>query len=96
MKALGMLLRSRRIGVRPGQAQVSMNLTDWKQTSVRQAFNAVQKQAACYSVAVESSEIVGLVPAKALDGATAAELGLAGFGPEKILENRLADVLGKS
>ncbi|MBI2819786.1 MAG: glutamate formimidoyltransferase [Acidobacteria bacterium] len=96
VKALGILLPSRRIGGRPGQAQVSMNLTDWKQTSVRQAFDAVQEQAGHYSVAVESSEIVGLVPAKALDGATAAELGLVGFGPEKILENRLADVLGKS
>ena len=93
VKALGILLRSRSIGGHPGQAQVSMNLTDWKQTSVRQAFEAVQERAACRSVAIESSEIVGLVPAEALGGATAAELSLAGFGPEKILENRLANMV---
>jgi len=94
--ALGLLLHSRSTGGRSGQAQVSMNLTDWKQPSVRQAFKAVREQAERHSVTIESSEIVGLAPANALGGASAAELRLAGFGPEKILENRLKDVLGKN
>ena len=93
VKALGILLQSRSIGGHPGQAQVSMNLTDWKRTSVREAFEAVKEQAARRSVAIQSSEIVGLVPAEALCGATTSELSLTGFGPEKILENRLADVV---
>ena len=94
VKALGVLLQSRSLGGEPGQAQVSMNLTDWEQTSVRQAFEAVEREAARLGVAVHSSELVGLVPAGALEGTTAAALRLAGFGPHKILENRLADTLG--
>jgi glutamate formiminotransferase len=93
VRALGLLMGSRSVGGQSGQAQVSMNLLDWRRTSVRQAFKAVQQQAARHSVAIQSSEIVGLVPAKALDGASVAELGLVGFGPEKILENRLTEVL---
>jgi glutamate formiminotransferase len=95
VKAMGMLLRSRRIEGKAAQAQVSMNLSDWKQTSIRQAFAAVREQAARHSIAIESSEIVGLAPAEALGGATASEIQLIGFGPGKILENRVAEVLGK-
>jgi glutamate formiminotransferase len=95
VKAMGILLRSRRIEGKAAQAQVSMNLTDWKQTSIRQAFAAVRNQAARYSIAIESSEIVGLAPAEALGGATASEIQLIGFGSGKILENRVAEVLGK-
>lgn len=93
VKAMGLLLRSRNVSGQPGQAQVSMNLTDWRQTPVRQAFVAVKEQAARYGVVIQSSEIVGLVPAKALEGVSITELGLVGFRPEKILENRLTEVL---
>jgi glutamate formiminotransferase len=72
-----------------------MNLTDWRQTSVWQAFEAVRDHASRHAVSIESSEVVGLVPAAALGGATPAELQLAEFGPDKILERRIAAVLGK-
>jgi len=94
VKALGVLLRSRTSEAKPDQAQVSMNLTDWKQTSVKQAFDAVMAEALRLGAAVHSSEIVGLIPAKAMEGASVDALCLAGFGPEKILENRLADAFG--
>jgi glutamate formiminotransferase len=91
LKAMGVLLESRSSGGLTGLAQVSMNLTNWKQTSVRQAFEAVEQEAAKLGVSIHSSEIVGLVPAGALKGTTAERLRWDGFSPEKILENRLAE-----
>jgi glutamate formiminotransferase len=85
VKAMGVLLASRNL------AQVSMNLTDFEQTSIPVAFEAVRGQAAHYGVAIAGSEIVGLVPRKALDPEAAAYLQLENFGPRSILENLLED-----
>jgi len=93
VKAMGVLLRSRRVNGQTGQAQVSMNLTDLDQTGVAEAYRAVEREAAKLGVAIHSSEIVGLVPQGALEGVKPEEMKLADFSPEKILENRLAAVL---
>jgi glutamate formiminotransferase len=85
VKAMGVLLASRNL------AQVSMNLTDFEQTSIPVAFEAVRAQAAQYGVAIAGSEIVGLVPRKALDPEAASHLQLENFGPRSILENLLED-----
>ena len=95
VKAMGVLLESRRAGGRTGQAQVSMNLTDFERTSVAAAFRAVEQEARRLGVEIESSEIVGLIPQKAWAGTHPAELKLTGFHSEKILENRLAAVLAR-
>ena len=95
LKAIGVLLGSRTLGGSPGQAQVAMNLTDWEQTSIAQAFRAVEREASRLGVTIESSELVGLAPARAMEGTTPESLRLRGFGPEKILERRLAEVLGE-
>jgi glutamate formiminotransferase len=83
VKALGMLLRSR------GIAQVSMNLTDFEQTPVHLAFQAVREEAARLGVKVASSEIVGLIPGKALEMAAGCDLQIENFRPELVLEDRL-------
>jgi glutamate formiminotransferase len=84
VKAIGVELKERRL------AQVSTNLTDFEQTSIRRVFEAVQREAKRNSCSIHSSEIVGLAPAKALDLDQAADLRLEGFSPKKkILENRL-------
>jgi glutamate formiminotransferase len=83
VKALGLWLADRR------RAQVSMNLTDYRVTSVRQAYDAVRAQAELAGVDVDSSELIGLAPARALDAATAAHVRLRGFSPACILENRI-------
>jgi glutamate formiminotransferase len=84
VKAIGVKLRDRKL------AQVSMNLTDFEQTSIRQAFEAVRLEAEHYRTQIHSSEIVGLVPRKALDPGDAPGLRLENFSPEtKILETRL-------
>jgi glutamate formiminotransferase len=86
VKGAGFLVR--------GQAQVSMNLTDFEQTPVHRVFEMVKREAARYGVTPVSSEIVGLIPKKALEQAAEWFLQVENFDSSLILENRLAAVMG--
>ena len=86
VKGAGFLVR--------GMAQVSMNLTDFEQTPVHRVFEFVKREAARYGVAPVSSEIVGLVPKKALEQAAEWFLQVENFDSSLILENRLDAVMG--
>src|SRR4029079_10804845 len=86
VKAAGFLVR--------GMAQVSMNLTDFEQTPVHRVFEFVKREAARYGVVPVSSEIVGLIPKKALEMAAQWFLQVENFDSSLILENRLASVMG--
>jgi glutamate formiminotransferase len=79
-------------GVR-GLAQVSMNLTDFEQTPIARVFEFVKREAARYGVAPLSSEIVGLIPKKALEQAAEWFLQVENFDSSMILENRLSAVM---
>ncbi|HEY7679032.1 MAG TPA: glutamate formimidoyltransferase [Terriglobia bacterium] len=91
VQAMGVLLRSKAEGGTPGQAQVSMNLTDLQQTSLAAAYGAVAREATLAGVALAGSEVVGLLPAKALEGIRPEDVGITNFTPRMILENRLAE-----
>jgi glutamate formiminotransferase len=84
VKAMGVLLASRNL------AQVSMNLTDFEQTPMHVVFEAVRREAERYGVPVVGSEIVGLVPRRALEIAAGYFLRIENFSPELALENRMA------
>ena len=84
VKALGLALPDR------GLVQVSMNLTDIDRTSLAEVYEAVSREAARDGVEVLESELVGLVPARALLGAAGRFLRLSGCGPDRVLETRLA------
>lgn len=86
VKGMGVLVR--------GMAQVSMNLTDFEQTPIARAFEFVKREAARYGVIPISSEIVGLIPKKALEQAAEWFLQVENFDSSLILENRLAAVTG--
>jgi glutamate formiminotransferase / formiminotetrahydrofolate cyclodeaminase len=86
VKGAGFLVR--------GLAQVSMNLTDFEQTPVHRVFEVVKREAARYGVVPISSEIVGLIPKKALEQAAEWFLQVENFDSSLILENRLAAVMG--
>ena len=86
VKAAGFLVR--------GQAQVSMNLTDFEQTPIHRVFELVKREAERYGVAPASSEIVGLIPKKALEQAAEWFLQVENFDSSLILENRLTAVMG--
>jgi glutamate formiminotransferase len=83
VKALGIALEER------GIVQVSTNLTNYEQTSLRTVFDMVKKEANRHGVAVVESEIVGLVPAAALNQVVADHIQLKGFNESQILESRL-------
>ncbi len=85
VKGAGFLVR--------GQAQVSMNLTDFEQTPIHRVFELVKSEAARYGVTASSSEIVGLIPKKALESAAEWFLQVENFDSSLILENRLAAVM---
>src|SRR6516162_1434660 len=77
-----------------GLAQVSMNLTDTDQTPIARVFEYVKREAARYGVMPQASEIVGLIPKKALEDAAEWFLQIENFDSSLILENRLAAVMG--
>ena len=83
VKALGLPLASRNL------VQVSMNLTDFEVTPIHAVVDRVRREAALLGVEVEGSEIIGLVPRKALER-------FQDFQPEQVLENRLAEALNWS
>ena len=85
VKGAGFLVR--------GLAQVSMNLTDFEQTPIHRVFELVKREAARYGVMPISSEIVGLIPKKALEQAAEWFLQVENFDSSLILENRLSAVM---
>jgi glutamate formiminotransferase/formiminotetrahydrofolate cyclodeaminase len=89
VKALGFELKDRSL------VQVSMNLTDYKVTSMMKAFDEVSKHAKEFKVPVVESEVVGLVPMDALVSAAINYLKLANFNSNQIIENRLFDIAGE-
>ncbi len=72
-----------------GQAQVSMNLVELDATSIGSAFEAVRRAAAERGASVTWSEIVGLVPERALLAGAIDLLQLRGFHADQLLERRL-------
>ena len=84
VKALGLLVK--------GQAQVSMNLTDYRQTPVHRVVEMIHREAARYGVSVVESELIGLIPNEALAAAAEFYLQMGDFSSHQILENRLADL----
>src|SRR3954470_12676056 len=76
-----------------GLAQVSMNLTDFEQTPIARVFEFVKREAARYGVMPVSSEIVGLIPKKALEDAAEWFLQVENFDSSLILETRLSAVM---
>jgi len=82
-KAMGVNLEER------GIVEVSMNLTDFSKTSIYRVFETVKMECKRYGVNVLGSEIVGLVPMKALVNSAEYYLGLENFSIDQVLEARL-------
>lgn len=87
VKSMGVMLSSRNL------AQVSINLTDFEQTPMHLVFETVRREAERYGVSVAGSEIVGLIPKKAIELSAEYFLRFENFRPELVLENRIAEAL---
>ncbi len=83
VKALGLPLQSR------GLVQVSMNLTDFEQTPPHKVFQEVSRLAATLGVEIVESELIGLMPRKAVELAFAQHLKLHDFDAQRVIENRI-------
>ena len=88
VKSMGVMLAAR------NQAQVSINLTDFEQTPMHLVFETVRREAERYGVPVVGSEIVGLIPKKAIEMSAEYFLRYENFRPELVLENRIAEAVG--
>jgi len=87
VKSMGVELKARNL------AQVSINLTDFEQTSMHRVFEMVKREAQRYGAMPVGSEIVGLVPKKAIEMAADYFLQLENFSPAQVFENKLESVL---
>jgi glutamate formiminotransferase len=85
VKSMGVPLASRNL------AQVSMNLTDFEQTPIHRVFETVRAEAARHGASIVGSEIVGLIPKRALEMTAEWYLQVENFHPSLVLENRLAE-----
>ena len=75
------------IGLRvKGLAQVSMNLLDYRKTSMKTVFCAIREEAERSGCSPLYSELIGMLPRDALSGTTPDELLLQDFSPARILE----------
>ena len=83
VKGLGLLV--------DGRAQVSMNLTNFRETPIARVVETVRREAGRYGVGIHHSELVGLIPQDALTDAAVWYTQLDQFDKEQILEARLFD-----
>jgi glutamate formiminotransferase len=83
VKALGFKVK--------GQAQVSMNLTDYKRTPIYRVMELLRLEAAKFGVTVIRSELIGLMPQDALIETAGWYLQLPDLKADSLLENRLIE-----
>jgi len=81
VKALGVLVA--------GQAQVSMNLTNFQHTPIYRVLETVRREAVQYGASITHTELVGLAPQQALLDVAQWYLQLERFDAGRVLENRL-------
>ena len=84
VKAMGVFLKEKNC------AQVSINMTNYCLTPLYRVVEFVRFEAARYGVSIVGTEIVGLVPMRALIDSAEYYLGIENFDPEnQVLEYRL-------
>jgi glutamate formiminotransferase len=86
LKALGLLVH--------GQAQVSMNVIDYRKTSLYEVMERLRIEVEKHRVAVERTELVGLIPQAALLETALAYLQLPSPTYSQILEHRVGGLTG--
>ena len=85
VKAMGVMLEDRK------QAQVSINMTDFRRTPLFRVYEMVRSEAERHGCGIAGSEIVGLVPQDALFDVAAFYLRLEGADPKMLFERRLEE-----
>lgn len=86
LKAIGVLVN--------GQTQVSMNITDFRQTSLYTIMTRLHAEAAAHGTRVTHTELIGLTPQAALLDYAVESLGLPLTTRQRTLEQRLGEATG--
>ena len=73
-----------------GLAQVSMNLLDYRKTSLKTVFQAISNEAEKLETQPAYSELIGMLPRAALDGTSPEALLLRDFTKNKIIEEHMS------
>ncbi len=90
IKAIGVKLGSKNL------VQVSVNITDYKKTSIEKVFQSIKQESLRKGVKVRNSEIVGLIPKEAIPRDASKKLLINNFDESLVLENRLGEKLNFS
>lgn len=88
VKALGLLVE--------GRAQVSLNLTNYRETPMARVVETIRREAARYGVGIHHTELVGLIPQDALTDAAVWYLQLDQFDKAQILDALLYGAHGSA
>jgi glutamate formiminotransferase len=70
-----------------------MNLTAFEVTPMHQVFEQVRLEARKHGVEIASSQLIGLVPRRALEAVASHYLEIEDFESDDVLENRLDRLL---
>jgi glutamate formiminotransferase/formiminotetrahydrofolate cyclodeaminase len=88
VKAMGVLVE--------GHAQVSMNLTNYRQSPIGRIVETIRSEARRYGTEIHHSELVGLIPLEALVDAASWYLQMDEFNSEQILEQKIYQTMTKN
>lgn len=81
VKSLGLLVE--------GRAQVSINFTNFHETSLARVIETIRREAERYGTGIHHSELIGLIPQEALVDAAVWYTQLDAFDKSQVLESRL-------
>ena len=85
VRAMGVDLKKK------GVVQVSMNLTNYKVTSISQVYVFIRKEASKRGIEIEGSEIIGLVPLDVLEEITQHFIKYPQFSVHQVIEQRILE-----
>jgi len=85
VRAMGVDLREK------GMVQVSMNLTNYRVTSIPKVYEFIMEEALKKGIEIEGSEIVGLIPLGVLEGVAQNYLKCPSFSVRQIIEQRILE-----
>lgn len=85
VRAIGVILKSRKL------AQVSINLTNCRETPLKAIYDQVEALAADRGIEILESELIGLAPKCAFAGTKPENLKLVNFDQDRLLEKHLKD-----
>ena len=85
VQALGVELKER------GMVQVSMNLTDYRRTSIPKVVEFIRAEIAGTGVEIAETELVGVLPLEALEDVVREYLKMPEFTAEQVIETHLLE-----